>query len=432
MYPLLPIERSTDLRMAMHLAKAYLKSHNINFKLTPYGEHPKSYICTLSSRGVLISMGAGKGAHDLQSKVSSIFEAIEHSALHHDYFKDRMILKKPSAIAKPHWYEDLPFSLLLDNQSTIMCLPYNEVEYQDEIHLPVALVNPSYIEAEEGYPERRCFTPEHRQGDTFDYSYLLKYSTTNGISAGTSADECIIHSVSEIIERYTLAEFIIYFVALNNHEHYKRIQPSSLPDDLSALYACCSKELHGSELYLIDITSKRWKLPTYLVYLDHPEPSFTTFSSGASLNNNYAIERALTEMMQRRAHPHSIFSSNDEAMIKAKLAQWYEKEYGSMMNDEIMCEFNITTIGHRIPEIGCYNFAPNSVPDRTLHEYRQRLVRTVKMAGGEIYYAPLINENHIKVYTCFIYPFEPAFILSSGRIVSLTRANLDSIKNISL
>ncbi|MBK5414734.1 YcaO-like family protein [Pseudomonas sp. TH31] len=427
---ILPAERMVGLDEAMCLARAYLHNKNISFEFEAYGEAPESYICTLYKDGHEISAGGGKGVDAGQSMVSAIFEAIEHSALHYDFVKDRMTLKKSSVILKPVWYEDIPFSLLSDNEQNVMCIPYREIENGEEIYLPIALINPSYIEAEEGHPKHRCFTSEHRQGDQFDYASLMKYSTTSGISAGTSAEECVIHSVSEIIERYTLGDFIIKFVALNNHEDYKCIRPSSLPDDLKALYFSCCKELHGSKLHIIDITSKRWGVPVYLVYLEHPEPAFRTFSGGASLNNHYALERALTEMLQRRAHPHSKLNS-DEVEVRVAMEQWYEKEYGDMNNDDVMRFFNITKIRGGLSDIAECDFKDEGegIREQNMCEYRHRLIDKVKSAGGEIYYAPLIDEDGVKVYSCFIHPFEPAFILSSGRIVSLTRENFKMIKS---
>lgn len=429
----LPFERTIGLDEALHLAQKYLGNKNITLQFEAYGEAPESYICTLRKDGEEISTGGGKGINAMQSMVSAIFEAIEHSALHYDFIKEQIKLATSTALLKPEWYEDIPYSLLSDDAGDVMCTAYRRLGDHDEVYLPLALINPSFIEAEEGYPKHRAFTKEQRQSDTFDYSSLMKYSTTNGISAGTSANECLIHSISEIIERYTLGEFIINFVAFNKHNNYTRIRPSSLPDDLKALYFSCSKELHGSKLHIVDITSKRWKVPTYLAFLDHPEPAFRTFSGGASLHNKYALERALTEMMQRRTHPHSILNSAEEGR-QAIMEAWYEKEYGDMNKDDVMKFFNITDIRGDFFDIVERDYTDNceSIGELNISQHLDQLTDKVTQAKGEIYYTPLIDDDSIKVYSCFIHPFEPAFILSSGRIVSLTRKNLTMIKEMSI
>ncbi|MDC6759047.1 YcaO-like family protein [Escherichia coli] len=427
----LPNERSASLTKALSQAKNYLQRQHIHFELEPYGKEPVSYICTLYQNGEKISSGGGKGATSTQSQVSAIFEAIEHSALNPCFIEEKMVLRPASEIFKSSWYNDIPFSLLSECIDNIMCIPYQHTENSEVIYLPVALINPSYIEAEEGYPAYRSFTSVHREGDNFDYSALIKYSTTNGISAGTTIDECLIHSVSEIIERYTLGEFIITLVALEHMANYTRVNPKSLPDSLHILYQSCCRELHAGEVHILNITSPKWGLPVYLVYLDHPEPAFRTFSAGASMDPLYALERALTEMLQRRAHPHSILNEGQDN-ARATMVRWYEKEYGEMIEHRTMCHFNITTLKTPLSALPAEDFTVSSpLPDRqNLHDYRLQLINKVKQAGGEVYWTHLINEYDLHVCSCFIYPFEPAFILASGRLISLTRDNLRMIKQI--
>lgn len=135
-------------------------------------------------------------------------------------------------------------------------------------------------------------------------------------------------------------------------------------------------------------------------------------------------------MLQRRAHPHSKLNS-DEVEVRVAMEQWYEKEYGDMNNDDVMRFFNITKIRGGLSDIAECDFKDEGegIREQNMCEYRHRLIDKVKSAGGEIYYAPLIDEDGVKVYSCFIHPFEPAFILSSGRIVSLTRENFKMIKS---
>lgn len=429
----LPFERTVSLDEALSLATDYLARNNIGFEFEVYGDTPESYICTLYEDGDKICSGGGKGANARQSMVSAIFEAIEHSALHYNFVKGKIKLLDSITTFKSSWHKDIPYSLLSENHGKVMCLPYKSLDNNEEIHLPIALVNPSYIEAEEGYPKHRAFTKEQRGEDTFDYSSLIKYSTTNGISAGVSSDECIIHSISEIIERYTLGEFILNFVALNKHENYKRINTESLPDDLKSLYLSCCNELYGSKIHIIDITSHRWGVPVYLIYLDHPEPAFRTFSGGASLDNKHALERALTEMLQRRTHPHSKLN-NAQGNLKSIMETWYEKEYGDMNRDNVLKFFNITKINGDLLNIKEFDFIDNSkdIRQQNLFEHRKSLLEKVTAAGGEAFYTPLLDESNLKVYSCFIHPYEPAFILSSGRMVCLTQQNLMTLTETAL
>lgn len=423
-------ERSAPLDEAFRKANDFLLENEITCSLESYGDKKKSFLCKLSKNGVEISNGGGKGVSTLEAKVSAIYEAIEHYSFHACSKNESLSIKSSHEIlGGSSWYQDIPFSILGEQEKKVLCIPYTKIYSDEQIYLPLGLVNPAYIEAEDGFPAAGNFPSEKRKDDDFCYDQLIKYCNGNGIASGSSVEECLIHGTSEIIERYSVGEFLTKVIVCKKLQYCNIVNHESLPPDLKELYDIASSELFGGKIYILDITSTRWKIPTFLIYLDHPNPAFRTFSAGTSINKRYAMQRALTEMLQRRVHPHSLLNADDETIRKV-MEDWHNRTYGEMNNHPVYNRFafqNLSKVIETIEVVAYQNNDSEKINSVPLESYLNTLIEKISEAEGKVYFTKMIDHEHVKVVGSFIYPYNPNYIMMSGGLVGITRETAEFI-----
>ena len=145
-------------------------------------------------------------------------------------------------------------------------------------------------------PACEAFYPYYPDGDTQLYRFH-----TNGIAAGNTMEEAILHALFELIERdaWSIAEYNEYADADVIVD-----DPDSVPGQLLQKF-----NERGIEIHLKDLTSDIG-IPTIGAAADDTvskDPEMLTIGVGTHLDPNIAAIRAITEVAQSRAtHKHGI------------------------------------------------------------------------------------------------------------------------------
>jgi ribosomal protein S12 methylthiotransferase accessory factor len=254
------------------------------------------YTCTVrDSTGKVVSTAAGKGMGE-QSRASALFEGWEHLSL------DRGLawLSRDPEVTRT-----LPIDEVLSQQ----VLRGDTMLHRLAAEYPTANVgclrfeNLSDPRAGLWYPAflKSPFCMFHRiPGDDLEYKSFLRYASSNGSASGAGHDEALLHALLETVERDALSLAYLDWFVNATPGSVRVVEPDSLPDDLRILWRAVAGEI-GSDPLLVDITTDLG-IPVFCALPSLPDPvRIGVHGSGASLSPAYAVERALSELLQLAA-----------------------------------------------------------------------------------------------------------------------------------
>ena len=209
-----------------------------------------------------IAIHYGKGANDIQAKVSACMEAIERFSA--GYNKDKVKEKADNPIN----IEDLILPQYADK---------NVKEWVEGIDI----INNEVVDV----PADGVFYPT--KGKLFR-------GNTNGLASGNNLDEAILHATLEVIERdaWSLADL--------SRKIPTKINPEDAKNPL--IHELIEKfESAGVKIILKDLTSE-FEIPVVAAVCDDlsKNPLMLCVGVGCHLNPEIAILRALTEVAQSR------------------------------------------------------------------------------------------------------------------------------------
>jgi ribosomal protein S12 methylthiotransferase accessory factor len=156
-------------------------------------------------------------------------------------------------------------------------------------------------------------------GDDLTLSSFLRYSSGSGAAAGVSLSEALVHGMLELIERDgTSLSFIDWFVT---RQAGPRLLPRRLlPPRLQHLVRQADEEL-GAETLVVETTSELG-IPSFLATTRTRNLTFHPFGAGASLVPAYAIERALTELLQFKRLGNAVRQAAERERVLGQLRRW--------------------------------------------------------------------------------------------------------------
>ena len=227
----------------------------------------------------------GKGATREQAMASAVMESLERYCTE---------LRDTDEIIYGTYDQAIQHGLAINPPDLI--LPERVMPYIEE-------ANVAWVEGFEMFrgqpiwvPACEAFYPYYPDGDTQLYRFH-----TNGIAAGNTMEEAILHALFELIERdaWSIAEFNEYADADVIVD-----DPDSVPGQLLQKFS-----EKGIEIHLKDLTSDIG-IPTIGAAADDTvskDPEMLTIGVGTHLDPNIAAIRAITEVAQSRAtHNHGI------------------------------------------------------------------------------------------------------------------------------
>lgn len=305
----LPWERETPILEAR--ARAYAAADALDSDLTVNYLRPGPFPVThaaLSRTGIVVSEGLGKG-RGLQSEVSAASEAIEHYFLSTANQVGRHSTLVTAAAreiaAQPQVHDDrlLRYLESLNPRAAVGCGVYQSLTApSSSILIPLFIVDPTY--ATHPLP-----------GDDLAYRQLLRYGSSNGSAAGTTLTESLLHGLLECVERDAVSRFFLQRYRADNDRRVRVLLPELLPSELHRLMTTVEAQTQGSVL-IIDVTTELG-IPSYLANLRTQAHPFGIFGAGCSIDAPYAIERALTELLQKLYDPDQAYVNVNRRLIEA-------------------------------------------------------------------------------------------------------------------
>ncbi len=263
--------------------------------------------------GQVVADSAGKGG-ELQSVASTLFEAWEHYWGFHALAELRLsgarVLAIEEIVSQPELAADkLLVRLAKDFPGALLgCLFFESMARSpDGVWYPVFPKNPAF---------RRYPVP----GDDRRYSPYDRYSTNNGTASGMTVEDALLHAMLESIERDAISFALIDWYARLT-PIARRVDSADLPADLAGLLGDIAS-LFGMEPAILDITTDI-DVPVYCALPPHSLfPHANNFGAGASLSAAYAVERALTELVQFTLAGKLSRYMNAHRRALGRLAQW--------------------------------------------------------------------------------------------------------------
>ncbi|ABR54288.1 protein of unknown function DUF181 [Methanococcus vannielii SB] len=277
-----------------------------------------------SAKDGAISVYAGKGATEIQAKVSSTMEAIERYSAEFDENSKLELVKKPK---NPVNLDEL----ILPGGKNAEFTDTNEVDW---------------VSGTDIISGKTFEVPINSIVHPYDGKQLFR-SNTNGLASGNSMEEAIFHGMLEVIERdsWSISEL--------SKNTYKRVNVDNAKNPL--IHELIEKFKSAKiNVILKDLTSEVG-IPTIAAVSDDDilkDPSLLCMGVGCHIHPEIAVLRALTEVAQSRAtqihgaredtNRGDIIRRIDYERMKRAHKKWYTfKEEVNIENIENKAKLNI-------------------------------------------------------------------------------------------
>ncbi|MGF6768316.1 ribosomal protein S12 methylthiotransferase accessory factor [Paraburkholderia sp. GAS199] len=280
-------ERSVDVELAIAAAERHLAKRNYSVHHVLLGKRINTvHLLAVNGSGISVN-GAGKGVHR-QSFASAIFEAIEHiytvkfESNHHSNVKSLDLEKSDLFLAK-----GAPYFERLEGNSDLC---FTRIEFSSLTEIKI-VEYPAFLI----YPHFKAFA-DVEISSINDHS-LMRYSSNSGAAAGVNVDEATLHGMLEVIERDAIGIALLKTIFKKSPEPVKIVRLSSLPLNIAKLITVA--EIQESAKFVVYDISCDTGLPVFMSFM-LTDTGDKFFGSGASLNAEYALERAVLEAVQYR------------------------------------------------------------------------------------------------------------------------------------
>lgn len=367
-------ERQFSDTISLEIAASFCKKNSLSFIFNSKGERLKTFTCRLFNiHGELMSIGNGKGL-GLQSKVSAIYEAIEHWCTA-NFYNQNLNNRLFKVLAIPEVEKligEKAIDILLREQGhqSIYCRQYSNISSKQVLYYPLFLSNPNY-----------SLNPA--TGDNIDYTYIDCYSTNSGTATGLSIPEALIHSICELIERDALSLMLINLFIKSNPNKVTFIDKKSIPK-IQQYIVSQIESVCNDEVIILEATSD-FAIPTFIVSLKNSHFTLNPIGSGCSLSKCYALERALLETLQS-FHLYDSDVENEDLRIL--------KEYEKLPNYEACAIFDLNRIiSENILQEKNFNTCIDHEKPSNLEEHLNVISKLINKNGHEIFYSGLQNED---------------------------------------
>lgn len=289
-------ERSTSLSDALPRALSAADAAGLDVDLQPAAETEfTAWRCVLRRDGRRLAAGMGKG-RSRTAKVGSLYEALEHYyALPSVQNPGEFFAVRSHGLLTGALTAEWSVSLLDQfPDAPIGCVRYAMLDGGGTADVPAYLSLPAY-------PELRSEPLRARIGDSWDYpgTPLANYSVNNGWGAGGDLTEATVHGINELVERDALSLLLARQFLAPRPGPLTVVDPDTLPDDTALLLEQAEHQT-GGRVHVLDMTTDLG-IPSYFAYREPQTPmSSRVRGMGTSLSREYAITRALSEVVQTR------------------------------------------------------------------------------------------------------------------------------------
>ncbi|MBW4718155.1 YcaO-like family protein [Saccharothrix obliqua] len=393
-------ERTIALDRALSRGLAAAAELHLDVVLTPLLEDAAStWRCELRRDGVVVldGIGLGKGT-TAEAKVGALFEALEHRLSGASTLSEHDIVLRSAheVAAQRHLIRDAAVALLVDGpDDPIACFTYRSALDGSEVAVPVALSVPQYL---------RMNAEELRYlvGDPYRYNWLRRYSMNNGWAAGSDPTEALVHGLNETVERDAMSLLLARTFLKSPPARLTAVDPATLPEDLALLWER-AKALTGGEVRLIDMTTDLG-VPAYWAFLPPPagQPARVR-GCGASLSRRYALNRAITELIQIHT---TMAGDDDDTPPRRDRTTGYPALH--------RCRLADFTEALRTARFTPFEDAPAPGSPR---EHAERLITTLHRSGFAVHIRNHHTTANLAVVNVFVPGLERFTLVTDGALV---------------
>lgn len=395
-------EREHNINDALHKGINVCKELGIKINYENIGEFLQTeYAELVDLQGRKLTSGVGKGG-GLTSKARALFESLEHYLTEYkiDYSKQKLFLLEKIPNIK-YFNNEKIIQLLYsdsDREKLILCKKYTNIKNDSkEFWYPTFITNPFYAD------NPKCFDQE------IDYSKLKRYSSNSGTAIGCSLNEAIIHASNEVIERDALSLFLLKYYYYRNNDTVKIINRETLSLDVQEFLSNAEKEI-DQKIILVNLTTEL-KIPVILAILEHNKFGIPIYGSGSSLYREYAVKRAISELIQSYHMIQAYPNASKEIMHNINCLNGFPNHY-------VCAEFNTNTLlnAFEIEQVD-FKTLSNYTLDN-LDGYLDYLVQILNNHDFDIYYSICQKfSNGVHLVNVIIPNTERFFNILFGQIV---------------
>lgn len=355
-------ERAIPVEQALIIAENAIAAFGLTSSTEAHGEVYQTFRCQLREpQHQSIYYGFGKGL-GLQSKASACYEALEHFAVHH--------------YARNMGRDVTQYQLLPDFPMALPCVKYQAVNGEDSLIKPLFTINPRYAKNPAAM-------------DKMNYQPYSAYVSDNGIASGTNFTEASIHALNELIERDAHSLFLIEGFVKNKNQCIRLIDKSSLPANLQKMVNTIEQQ-YNDVIMLFDITTE-FNIPVMYASMTRQPFLIQPSGCGASLSAEYALERALLEMLQPlHIHNHKLIA-NQQQIVNVLTP------YPLLLNAALA---NVSTLAH-IAENMDWHSISQPIGYLSLALQLKTITDQINQRGFKIYYLTLAE--HASGFTAMKY-----------------------------
>lgn len=240
----------------------------------------------------IVASGVGKGEGE-QCRASAFFESLEHfwverglQAPFHGP-ESIQVARIEDLLAQPPLRQEHVLARLAREFPGARVRVAKFVEWGSGAALwyPLFLKNPYFSLMVDDPPD------DHARFE--DYG---RYSSNSGTASGATEEDALLHALLETIERDAFSLALLEWFASASPSSLRTVAAEALPEDLRLLHRK-AEEVLGSPPILLDITSDL-NVPTVMALPSRQGTYLGMHGAGASLNPQYAIQRALQELVQ--------------------------------------------------------------------------------------------------------------------------------------
>lgn len=390
------MERECSIEEAEQRFMQEIKKLKFQFVLKTHGERPLQAVsCSLFQNEELVAMGGGKGIGK-QAELSAKFESLEvitGQVSHVRSSYEQFSLNDIHQFEIPIFHTKIYAELLAQNHTQrdvpLPWIPYQRFDAVEKSYLPAVCSHPFYY--------RNPF-----KEDKFDYTNIYLSSTTNGIATGCTRTEALIHGILEVVERDSLSLFMINTFLKEHACVPEIIEIKDLSNHLKEIAEQVIR-ITGYQLIIYHLPNEA-DIPVYGALLHDTNLQVPIKGSGASLNAEYAIERALLEALEI----YHWDSGNEKGRLSIeRVEQWPRLQR--------CAEFNLQNVRHKSVPFPATDSFKEIHPSR----YLEILVERLNRNGFSVYYHETYASENISTVHVIIPEAEDFFSVGMGIVVPL-------------
>lgn len=266
----------------------------VQARIQELGQPPCStiHVDLVDSTGEIVASGIGKGESE-QCRASAFFEALEHfwveRGLQVPFLRPESIrvARIEDLLAQPPLRQEHVLARFAREfpGARVRVAKFAEWGSGAALWYPIFLKNPYFSLMRDDPPD------DHARFEAYG-----RYSSNNGTASGATEEDALLHALLETIERDALSLALLEWFASASPSPLRTVAAEALPVDLQLLHRK-AEEVIGSPPVLLDITSDL-DVPTFMALPSRQGPYLGLRGAGTSLNPQYAIQRALQELVQ--------------------------------------------------------------------------------------------------------------------------------------